>query len=181
MTPALFADLPRQLIERFEHSAAAGISFMPPASGRQLETNEYAESLATIAGRPNEAVAVYVHLPFCPVRCLYCACHTTVTHDLERIDRYLDSLELEMDLVTDHLGRGRVLSQLYLGGGTPNYLSDSQLIRLMDMVTRRFRVAAETVTTIECSPRRACAGQLELLKGLGFTRLSFGIQDLDAR
>ncbi|HYN78593.1 MAG TPA: oxygen-independent coproporphyrinogen III oxidase, partial [Lamprocystis sp. (in: g-proteobacteria)] len=121
------------------------------------------------------------HLPFCPVRCLYCACHTTVTHDSERIDRYLDTLELEMDLVTDHLGRGRALSQLYLGGGTPNYLSDSQLIRLMDMLTKRFRVAAETVTTIECSPRRASAGQLELLKGLGFTRLSFGIQDLDAR
>ena len=51
----------------------------------------------------------------------------------------------------------------------------------MDTLARRFHIGAETVTTIECSPRRASAGQLELLKGLGFTRLSFGIQDLDAR
>ena len=107
MTPALFADLPRHLIERFEHSVAEEISFTPPPSGRRLTENEYAQSLTAIAGRPDEAVAVYVHLPFCPVRCLYCACHTTVTHDAERIDRYLDSLEVEMDLVTERLGRGR--------------------------------------------------------------------------
>ena len=181
MTPALFADLPRHLIERFEHAAAQPISFTPPPNGRRLAGGEYGEALTAIAGRPDEAVAVYVHLPFCPVRCLYCACHTTVTHDAERIDRYLDNLALEMDLVTERLGTGRTLSQLYLGGGTPNYLSDSQLVRLMDMLGRRFRIGADTVTTIEGSPRRASAGQLELLKGLGFTRLSLGIQDLDAR
>ncbi len=181
MTPTLFADIPRNLLEHFAHPAAEAITFTPVATAGRLPSAEYASALSAVAERPDEAVAVYVHLPFCPVRCLYCACHTTVTHEAERIDRYLDTLEQEMDLVTERLGTGRVLSQLHLGGGTPNYLSDSQLIRLMEMLTRRFRFGANTTAAIECNPRRASAGQLELLKGLGFTGVSFGIQDLDAR
>ena len=181
MTPALFADLPRELIERFDESDTGPVSTTPSASGRRLTSAQYAESLDALAARPDEAVALYAHLPFCPVRCLYCACHTTITHDGEKIDRYLDTLERELELTTARLGRGRTLSQLHLGGGTPNYLTDSQLIRLMEMLTQRFQIGSDTATNIECNPRRASAGQLELLKGLGFKGVSFGIQDLDVR
>lgn len=182
MTVALFADIPRELIEHYDQADNEVIPCGPSSSGGQrLSSEQYAASLRAVAGRPEEAVALYAHLPFCPVRCLYCACHTTITHAAERIDRYLDTLERELDLVTDQLGTGRPLAQLHLGGGTPNYLSDSQLIRLMEMLTQRFRVGSDTATDIECNPRRASAGQLELLKGLGFKHISFGIQDLDVR
>ncbi|WP_295456776.1 oxygen-independent coproporphyrinogen III oxidase [uncultured Thiodictyon sp.] len=181
MTPALFADLPRELIERFDESGTETVSFSPVAGGQRLGMADYAQSLGALAARPDEVVALYVHLPFCPVRCLYCACHTTITHDGEKIDRYLDTLEREMDLVTAELGGGRALAQLHLGGGTPNYLTDSQLIRLMEMVGSRFHLGPDTAATIECNPRRASASQLELLKGLGFKGVSFGIQDLDVR
>jgi oxygen-independent coproporphyrinogen-3 oxidase len=181
MTPALISDIPRELIQRFEQSGGEAISFPPAVNGRRLTSFQYADSLRAVAQRPDELLGVYIHLPFCPVRCLYCACHTTITHDGEKIDRYLDTLEREMELATGVLGSGRALSQLHVGGGSPNYLSDSQLIRLMEMIDRHFGVRPETITSMECNPRRASAGQLELLKGLGFKGVSFGIQDLDAR
>jgi oxygen-independent coproporphyrinogen-3 oxidase len=124
-------------------------------------------------------LALYIQVPFCPVRCLYCACHTTITHDFGRIDSYLDALEAEMDLVVERLGRGRKVRQLQLGGGTPNYLSDVQLVRLMGMVDQRFSLAEDADTGIECNPRRASVGQLELLRSLGFKRITIGVQDLD--
>ena len=181
MTAALFADIPRELIEHFDQATSDAVGIPPPAGGQRQAATHYAESLRALAGRPDEAVALYVHLPFCPVRCLYCACHTTITHDGTKIDRYLDTLDRELDLVTERLGRGRALTQLHLGGGTPNYLTDCQLIRLMEMLAHHFRIGTDTATNIECNPRRTSAGQLDLLKGLGFKGLSFGIQDLDAR
>lgn len=178
MIPAIFEDIPRELIERFEQAGPNAIAF-PAGSGHRLTATQYATALKSVAERPAEPVALYVHLPFCPVRCLYCACHTTITHDAQRIDRYLDTLAREMDLVAGLLGPGRELTQLHLGGGTPNYLSDSQLVRLMEEIRRRFRIRPDTATAIECNPRRASAGQLELLRGLGLKDVSFGIQDLE--
>lgn len=179
MIPALFEGIPRRLIEGFEQACPTAIGFPPAVNGHRLTPAQYGEALSAVSQRDDEALALYVHVPFCPVRCLYCACHTTVTHDFERIDRYLDSLELELDLVLERLGSGRVLEQLHLGGGTPNYLTDSQLVRLMGMVEERFRIAPNAATTIECNPRRTSASQLELLQSLGFKGLSFGVQDLN--
>lgn len=179
MIPALFEGIPHALIEGFEQAGDAAIAFPPAVNGHRLTASQYGDALRALSQRSEEPLALYVHLPFCPVRCLYCACHTTVTHDFERIDRYLDALDLELDLVLERLGGGRELQQLHLGGGTPNYLSDSQLVRLMGMVERRFRIAPGAATTIECNPRRTCANQLELLHGLGFKGLSFGVQDLN--
>lgn len=143
-----------------------------------FKPSEYRNALKTIASRRDEAISVYIHIPFCPVRCLYCGCNTTVTHSSERIDHYLDHLEREMALVCDLIGDKRELLHLHLGGGTPNYLNDAQLVRVMEMVDRHFRILGETDTSIECNPRRASVGQLTLLRGLGFRRISFGVQDL---
>lgn len=179
MIPAFFEGVPRRLIEGFERAGPAAIGFPPAVNGHRLTSSQYGDSLTELGQRGEEPVALYIHLPFCPVRCLYCACHTTVTHDFERIDRYLDALEQELDLVLERLGRGRELEQLHVGGGTPNYLSDSQLVRLMGMVALRFRIPPKTSPLIECNPRRTSASQLELLHSLGFKGLSLGVQDLN--
>jgi len=143
-----------------------------------FDQQRYVHALETL-GTTSDPVGVYIHIPFCPVRCLYCGCHTTITHDGEQIDRYIDALEREMDLVVAASGCNRPLFQLHFGGGTPNYLSASQLGRLVNMVGDRFQMLGETDATIECNPRRTSPGQLELLRGLGFRRLSLGVQDLE--
>ncbi len=140
---------------------------------------QYLDVLEGLRRRPDDDLALYIHVPFCHVRCLYCACDTTVTHSLEKVDQYLDALEREMDMVTDRIGRGRPIRQLHVGGGTPNHLNEPQLARLMEIVERHFQIAPDACTSIECNPRRSSVGQLELLYGLGFRRISFGVQDLN--
>jgi oxygen-independent coproporphyrinogen-3 oxidase len=142
-------------------------------------SSEYETALRAVAARPDESLALYVHVPFCPGRCLYCGCNTTITHDSARIDGYLDALEREMAMVADLVDGDRDVLQLHLAGGTPNYLNDAQLTRLTEMLERRFRILADTDQSIECDPRRTSAGQLELLHALGYRRITFGVQDLE--
>jgi oxygen-independent coproporphyrinogen-3 oxidase len=140
---------------------------------------DYARALAEVAQRPAETLSLYVHIPFCAGRCLYCGCNTTVTHDSARMDAYLDMLDREMSMLAERINGDRDVLQVHLAGGTPNYLSEAQLTRLSEMLERRFHLVADTERSIECDPRRASAGQLELLHALGFRSIGFGVQDLD--
>lgn len=128
------------------------------------------------AGSP---LSVYVHIPFCESLCYYCACNKVVTRHHERAAEYLDALEREIELHVAQLGRGRAVSQLHFGGGTPTFLSDAELTRLMAALRGAFRIAAGAETSIEVDPRTVDEARLEHLAGLGFNRLSFGVQDFD--
>lgn len=147
-----------------------------------LGPDDYALSLDEVAHDPGvqAPVSVYIHLPFCPSRCLSCDHASLVTHDTEVIDDYIAALDQEMTLVTARLGNGRELRQLHLGGGTPNYLTDTQLMRLMSIVERHFTVTDNTETSLEASPKRTSHAQLALLRGLGFRRINFEVRDIDS-
>jgi oxygen-independent coproporphyrinogen-3 oxidase len=132
---------------------------------------------ATVGGTP--PLSVYVHIPFCESVCYYCACNKVITRHHERGAEYLDALALELALHTDVLGRGQVVSQLHLGGGTPTFLSDDELSRLMALLRGAFRLAPGAEVSIEVDPRTADPQRLQHLATLGFNRLSFGVQDID--
>jgi len=125
-------------------------------------------------------LALYVHLPFCASRCLYCGCNATVTTRAEVVDRYLNRLEREIGMLTDATGRGPRVAEMHWGGGTPNFLDAAQLSRLVAMLRAAFAIDAETECSIEADPRLVSPGQLRQLRELGFTRISFGVQDFDA-
>ncbi|EAQ96266.1 radical SAM protein [Congregibacter litoralis] len=152
----------------------SGLSFDPAVSH-----NDYIAALEEEKRNIDEALSVYIHLPFCPSRCLSCDHQTTVSHDHKQIDHYLDTLEIEVQLVTDHLGRNRRLQQLHLGGGTPNYLSELQLVRLVDILDKYFVIDAQTESSLEANAHRASVSQLSLLHGLGFRNLNLELRDLD--
>src|SRR5690606_20137116 len=71
--------------------------------------------------------------------------------------------------------------QLHFGGGTPTFLSDAELARLMADLRRAFRFQPDAELSIEVDPRTATPERLAYLRQLGFNRLSFGVQDFDAR
>ncbi|MGD8206461.1 MAG: oxygen-independent coproporphyrinogen III oxidase [Thiohalocapsa sp.] len=150
-----------------------------PMWTESFDNEAYRATLEALAPSKSESLSLYIHVPFCAGRCLYCGCNTTVTHDSRRIDRYLDLLEREMAMVSGLVGGDRDLLQAHLAGGTPNYLTEAQLGRLSEMVERHFRLLADTDRSIECDPRRTSAGQLELLHALGFQRITLGVQDLE--
>jgi oxygen-independent coproporphyrinogen-3 oxidase len=141
-----------------------------------LGTDAYREALRR-AGRRDGPLSLYVHLPFCEERCLFCGCHVVVTKHREIAERYLGSLEKEIAAVAGLLGRGRRLTQLHWGGGTPTYLSPDQMRRLFGMVGDRFATDPEAEIAIEVDPRVTTPEHLATLKELGFNRLSAGVQD----
>jgi oxygen-independent coproporphyrinogen III oxidase len=145
---------------------------------------EYSQALAqrasgaTVGGKP--PLSIYIHIPFCESVCYYCACNKVITKHHDKATEYLDVLEQEVALNVAVLGRGQAVSQLHLGGGTPTFLSDDELSRLMDMLRSAFKLAPGAEVSIEVDPRTATPARLQHLATLGFNRLSFGVQDFDA-
>jgi oxygen-independent coproporphyrinogen III oxidase len=157
-----------------------------PTADRFVEAFGPAEARSALRQRAEGAVAgrvpplsLYVHVPFCESVCYYCACNKIVTRQHSRAAPFLDTLEREMDLALAELGAGQPVVQLHLGGGSPTFLSDPELERLMNAIGQRFRIAAGAELSIEVDPRTANLQRLEHLRRLGFNRLSFGVQDVD--
>ncbi len=173
-------DLTPELIAKYSRPAPRYTSYPPiPAWSRAIGPADYRSALEAAARHPTEPVSLYLHLPFCPRRCLYCGCNVLITREREKLERYLERLRDELDLVTGALGLGRRVAQLHLGGGTPNYFDEAQLRRLWQAIGERFTLESDADLSIEADPRLATPEQLRLLRGLGFERVSFGIQDLD--
>ncbi len=132
---------------------------------------------ATIGRCP--PLSLYVHVPFCESICYYCACNKVITKHHERAVEYLDALDREIALHTAVLGGGQPVSQLHLGGGTPTFLNDAELERLMASIRCNFALVVGAETSIEVDPRTVSGERLAFLAELGFNRLSFGVQDFD--
>lgn len=126
-------------------------------------------------------LSLYVHIPFCRNICYYCACNKIVTRDGEAAERYLLAVERELAMLARHFDRRRRVTQLHWGGGTPTFLSNSELTRLLHGIACHFSLidTPEREYSIEIDPRTVNEETIALLKGLGFNRISMGIQDFD--
>jgi oxygen-independent coproporphyrinogen III oxidase len=124
-------------------------------------------------------LSLYVHIPFCESVCYFCACNKVITRQHDRAAPYLDAIEREVALHVAEIGPRQPVSQLHLGGGTPTFLTDSELDRLMQMLDQAFAIAPNAEISIEVDPRTADPARLAHFAGLGFNRLSFGVQDFD--
>ena len=151
-----------------------------PATGTKLDAKSYGQLLERSSALRDTRPAIYIHLPFCPSRCLSCDRHSVVTHTESSIDDYIDDLDREMELYAARLGEGTELAQIHLGGGTPNYLSEPQMLRLMSVIERYFKIVPETEMSLEANPKRCSYAQLQLLYGLGFRDIKLQVRDLDA-
>jgi oxygen-independent coproporphyrinogen-3 oxidase len=137
-------------------------------------------------GRGPRDLSLYLHLPFCEALCTYCACNKTilrreVSAGQTRVERYLAALTTELEWRSNDVGAGRIVRQLHWGGGTPTYLDLDQIERLHRRTTELFQVAPDAEVSIEVDPRVTSRAQLELLRELGFNRVSMGVQDFDAK
>jgi oxygen-independent coproporphyrinogen III oxidase len=124
-------------------------------------------------------LSIYVHVPFCESVCYYCACNKVITKHHDKAGEYLDALDTEIALHAGELGRGQPVSQLHLGGGSPTFLSDAELARLMASLRAVFRIVPGAEVSIEVDPRTATPARLRDLAAMGFNRISFGVQDFD--
>jgi oxygen-independent coproporphyrinogen-3 oxidase len=187
MSPTQFAEAPVLTAELLSHMDTPGPRYTSyPTADRFAEGFGPAQALDALALRASDAragrsapLSIYVHVPFCESLCYYCACNKVITKHHERAGEYLDAVEQEIALIADTLGPVQEVSQLHLGGGTPTFLSDAELTRLMDKLRQRFRLAADAEIAIEVDPRTVDEVRLGHLATLGFNRLSFGVQDFE--
>jgi oxygen-independent coproporphyrinogen-3 oxidase len=126
------------------------------------------------------ALSLYLHVPFCRELCYYCGCNKVISRDQTKADRYLDALAREMALYQPACIQKQV-HQLHFGGGTPTYLDATQLRRLMLMLRQHFDFLPNAELSIEIDPRSCDVEKLAMLRELGFSRVSFGVQDFDAQ
>jgi oxygen-independent coproporphyrinogen-3 oxidase len=169
-----------ELLARLDIPAPRYTSYPTVPAWREAFTSaHHAAALARAAASPDEPLSIYVHIPFCHRMCSYCGCNVVVARHVERADPYLDAIEREAEIAAGHLGARRTTSRLHLGGGTPTFLDEPRLERLWRALTRHFRIADGAELAIEVDPVVTSRGQIALLAGLGFRRLSLGVQDFD--
>lgn len=172
-----------ELVSRYDLSGPRYTSY-PTAP--QFHERFSEDALRDIIRLSNEdpiprALSIYVHIPFCLSPCFYCGCTRIITRDKRRADEYLGRLLREIELTAPMFDDDRPVDQLHLGGGTPNFLDDGQMTRLLDALCDGFNLSAEPDREfgIEVDPRFADAATVRMLADAGFNRLSLGIQDFD--
>lgn len=138
----------------------------------------YALRLAE-AGKVDAPLSLYTHLPFCEHRCTFCGCHVVITKDREIVEKYLGYLHREIDRLAEHLPARRRVTQYHWGGGTPTHLDLAQIEALHRKLTSHFALDPDGEIAIEADPRHTTREQIDLLRDLGFNRVSMGVQDFD--
>jgi oxygen-independent coproporphyrinogen-3 oxidase len=127
---------------------------------------------------PEATLSVYVHIPFCKQLCWYCGCHTSVPNSYDRAARYVDYLirDIRRSASIFNGRRGKV-QHLHFGGGTPTYLDDLHIAQIVEAIDKGFGLASGGEMAIESDPRTLTKERAKVLAGIGFNRISFGVQD----
>ena len=130
----------------------------------------------------NRGAAFYIHIPFCEQLCTFCGCNTYITKKYDRVAPYMAAIHQEWATYKTKMGRERfALAELHLGGGTPTYLRPDDLKKLLGPMLADMDLMEDSELSFEADPRVTTAQHLKTLRDLGFTRLSFGIQDFDPK
>ena len=156
------------------------VSNYPPFS--QWKSEFVSEALDALAQPPRVAdpLGLYLHIPFCRKRCLFCYFKVYTDKNASEIEVYLDALIKENELYSRTAAfQGRQLRFAYFGGGTPSYISDKQLRYLVEGLNRHVSWRNAEEVTFECEPGTLHKAKLETLKDIGVTRLSLGIEHFD--
>lgn len=124
-------------------------------------------------------LSLYVHIPFCNTLCFYCGCNKIITKDKSKAETYLAYLKKEIALQSALFTDNPKVTQLHFGGGTPTFLSDTQIGDLMGAIRQHFKLVEDGEYSIEIDPRKVNDETIKLLGEVGFNRISLGVQDFD--
>ncbi|MRR49622.1 MAG: oxygen-independent coproporphyrinogen III oxidase [Rhodocyclaceae bacterium] len=168
-----------EIIRRFDISGPRYTSY--PTADRFVEAFG-AEAYKLWLGRRtvggfSRPLSLYVHIPFCNTICYYCACNKIITKDHGRSAKYIKYLGKELAMQAAALEGTHDVVQLHWGGGTPTFLSNDEMRRLMDLINTHFKLLPNGEYSIEVDPRKVDRETVKLLAELGFNRMSVGVQD----
>jgi oxygen-independent coproporphyrinogen-3 oxidase len=151
-------------------------STLPDGDAAPADGSLPASALASLRER---RLGVYVHVPFCRVRCGYCDFNTYTATELgggASQASYATTAGREIDLLAGVLPGAPEVETVFFGGGTPTLLPSADLARVLATIRDRFGLARDAEVTTEANPDSVTAESLAVLRESGFTRVSFGMQ-----
>jgi oxygen-independent coproporphyrinogen-3 oxidase len=127
-------------------------------------------------------LGLYLHIPFCRKRCHFCYFRVYTNKNAQDVETYLDLIAREWEMYSARAAiAGRPLDFVYVGGGTPSFLSTAQLDRLAGRLTAVAPWTHAEEITFECEPGTLTEAKLAAIRALGVTRLSLGVENFDDR
>lgn len=176
--------LDRDLIRRYDTSGPRYTSYPTAVQfNESFNFDEYIECVKQSNDEPIPSpLSLYLHIPFCDTICYYCGCSKVITKDKSKAKRYIELLKQEIQLQGALFDKDREVIQIHWGGGTPTFLSDNEIFELIGCIHDNFNLPAYHLIEfgIEVDPRTVDKNRLKNLSNIGFNRISFGVQDLDA-
>ncbi|HEY5944882.1 MAG TPA: oxygen-independent coproporphyrinogen III oxidase, partial [Kofleriaceae bacterium] len=155
-------------------------SYPPATEFRAIDPARVLAELAQVK-RDGDPVSLYAHIPFCRSLCWYCGCNVIPSRDTARGDQYVDVLVTELALLAEALGVGFPVSEIALGGGSPNFLTPKALRTFMTAIDRMFKRQDNARLSVELDPRDTTSTQIDTFADVGFRTLSVGVQDFSTR
>ncbi len=153
----------------------------PPFSAWKPTFLADARSVLQASPVPGTPLGLYLHIPFCRKRCKFCYFRVYTDKNARDVETYVDALVKEVALcAAQPVVGGRKLNYVYFGGGTPSYLSATQLRGMMTRLKEIMPWDGAEEVTFECEPGTLQQHKLEALRQLGVTRLSLGVENFDA-
>jgi len=134
-----------------------------------------------IQSNEKEGISLYIHLPFCESLCTFCACHKIITKKHEKEEDYIQTLLKEWALYVKLFPQKAIIKELHLGGGTPTFFSSKNLKLLIDGILELSCKHENHEFSFEGHPGNTTKEQLQTLFDLGFSRVSFGVQDYNEK
>lgn len=121
--------------------------------------------------------SLYIHIPFCDHKCIYCDFYSIVTSD--NVDNFLNALKTEIDFYAKIYSSDRIITSLFFGGGTPSLMSSEYIDKIIGYSKQKFKFDDNAEITLETNPGTVNKEKLIAFRNCGVNRISIGIQSFD--
>ena len=171
-----------ELIRRYDKAGPRYTSYPTAVQFTPEFDNAAYMAEAKASNEKGGPLSLYFHIPFCDTVCFYCGCNKVVTKNRSRAAPYLERVHREIAMQARLFDvADRPVEQLHWGGGTPTFISHDEMRALMDETREHFRLLDDDSGeySIEIDPRESHGETIQVLRELGFNRMSLGVQDFD--
>jgi len=176
---AIFGPNLTELMKKYDRPGPRYTSYpTAPLFSKEYGHEKYREEVVKTNHPENTTdLSLYLHIPFCDTLCYFCGCTTIITKNRERVKDYLDYLKREIDLLSSYISQKRKVIQMHWGGGTPTYLTPSEISDIAAYFRQRFKFSDDAEVSVEIDPRELTFEHMQTLRQNGFNRVSMGVQD----
>ncbi len=154
-----------------------------PFWNNEIAVNDWKKVVAvtTTTANNTDGISLYIHLPFCESLCTYCGCNKKITTNHSVEEEYMEAIIKEWQLYRNLMTGPPVIRELHLGGGTPTFFSPEHLQYMLNEVLKHAVIHPKYEFSFEGHPNNTTREHLQVLYDIGFRRVSYGVQDHNAK